>query len=83
MDLLAHTLEATKLEFLDSGIRSIPDDSPSVTHSMELELPQGAGSWAALGGSSSHSSAILLTYSGCYLWYLKKIFGRLNEYTLG
>ena len=57
MDLLAHTLETMKLEFLDSGIRSIPDYSPSVTHSMELELPQGTGSWAALEGTSSHSSA--------------------------
>ena len=56
MDLLAHTLETTKLEFLDSGVRAIPDYSPSVTHSMELELPQGAGSWATLGGTSRHTS---------------------------
>ena len=49
VDLLAHTLETTKLEFLDSGIRSSPDYSPCVTHSMELELSQGAG-------MGSHSS---------------------------
>ena len=76
MDLLAHTLEATKLEFLDSGIRSIPDYSPSVTHPMELELPQGAGSWAALGGTSSHTSG---SYRSLYTFNSRVVadfFGR-------
>ena len=50
VDFLTHTLEATKLEFLDSGIRSSPDYSPCVTHSMELKLPQGA---SIMGSHSS------------------------------
>ena len=61
VDLLAHAFEATKLKPYDSGIRSISNYLPSITHSMELKLSQGVSSWAALGKTCSHS--LLSNYS--------------------
>ena len=44
VDLLPHTLEATKLKFLHGSIGAIPNCPPRITHSSELELPEGASS---------------------------------------